>query len=114
MSNLDTSYLSTRVDIVRTYAILYTKEMIVWQSINIRIDDNLKKDAENLFNDLGLNMTTATTMFLKQCLYCHGLPFEVRMDPFYSATNQAHLRRAIADLDAGNGKAHELIEVEDE
>ena len=71
-------------------------------NINIRIDDNLKKDAENLFNDLGLNMTTATTMFLKQCLYCHGLP------------NQAHLRRAIADLDAGNGKAHELIEVEDE
>ena len=58
-------------------------------NINIRIDDNLKKDAENLFNDLGLNMTTATTMFLKQC-------------------------RAIADLDAGNGKAHELIEVEDE
>lgn len=53
-------------------------------NINIRIDDNLKKDAENLFNDLGLNMTTATTMFLKQCLYCHGLPFEVRMDPFYS------------------------------
>lgn len=83
-------------------------------NINIRIDDNLKKNAENLFNDLGLNMTTATTMFLKQCLYCHGLPFEVRMDPFYSATNQAHLRRAIADLDAGNGKAHELIEVEDE
>ena len=27
-------------------------------NINIRIDDNLKKDAENLFNDLGLNMTT--------------------------------------------------------
>ena len=45
-------------------------------NINIRIDDNLKKDAENLFNDLGLNMTTATTMFLKQCLYCHGLPFD--------------------------------------
>ena len=64
-------------------------------NINIRIDDNLKKDAENLFNDLGLNMTTATTMFLKQCLYCHGLPFEVRMDPFYSATNQAHLRGQI-------------------
>ena len=42
-------------------------------NINIRIDDNLKKDAENLFNDLGLNMTTATTMFLKQCLYCHAV-----------------------------------------
>ena len=83
-------------------------------NINIRIDDTLKKDAENLFNDLGLNMTTATTMFLKQCLLCHGLPFEVRMDPFFSATNLAHLHRAIADLEAGKGEAHELIEVEDE
>ena len=83
-------------------------------NINIRIDDTLKKAAENLFNDLGLNMTTATTMFLKQCLLCHGLPFEVRMDPFFSATNQAHLHRAIADLEAGKGEAHELIEVEDE
>lgn len=35
-------------------------------------------------------------------------------DPFYSATNQAHLRRAIADLDAGHGQEHELLEVEDE
>ena len=36
------------------------------------------------------------------------------MDPFFSATNQAHLHRAIADLEAGKGEAHELIEVEDE
>lgn len=83
-------------------------------NINIRIDDDLKKNAEILFNDLGLNMTTATTMFLKQCLLCHGLPFEVRIDPFYSAENQAHLRRAIADLDAGHGQEHKLIEVADE
>ena len=83
-------------------------------NINIRIDDDLKKNAEILFNDLGLNMTTATTMFLKQCLLCHGLPFEVRIDPFYSAENQAHLRRAIADLDAGHGQERKLIEVADE
>lgn len=82
-------------------------------NINIRIDDDLKKDAEALFNDLGLNMTTATTMFLKQCVYRHGLPFEVSMDPFYSATNQSHLRRAVAQLDAAGGTAHELTEVED-
>lgn len=82
-------------------------------NINIRIDDKLKKEAETLFNDLGLNMTTATTIFLKQCLLCHGLPFEVRMDPFYSAENQAHLRRAISDLEAGKGTVHQLIEVDD-
>ncbi len=82
-------------------------------NLNIRIDDKLKKDAETLFGDLGLNLTTATTMFLKQCLLCQGLPFEVRLDPFYSAQNQAHLRRAIAELDAGGGTAHPLCEVED-
>ena len=83
-------------------------------NINLRIDDTLKKDAENLFNDLGLNMTTATTMFLKQCIRCNGIPFDLRLDPFYSAENQARLRAAIKDLDAGNGQVHDLIEVDDE
>lgn len=79
-------------------------------NINVRIDDNLKRDAETLFDALGLNMTTATTMFLKQCVRHQGLPFDVRLDAFYSASNMAHLRRAIADLDAGGGEAHDLIE----
>ena len=83
-------------------------------NINMRIDDNLKHEAEALFDELGLNMTTATTIFYKQCLYHHGLPLEVKLDPFYSASNQAHLRRAIADLDAGKGEAHDVIETADE
>ena len=83
-------------------------------NINMRIDDNLKHEAEALFDELGLSMTAATTIFYKQCLYHHGLPFEVKLDPFYSASNQAHLRRAIADLDAGKGEAHDVIETADE
>ena len=47
-------------------------------NINIRIDDNLKKDSERLFNDLGLNMTTAIILFLKQCVLCQGIPFEIK------------------------------------
>ena len=50
-------------------------------NINIRIDDALKKKAETLFDDLGLNMTTATTMFLKQCIRCIGIPVDLRRDP---------------------------------
>ena len=34
-------------------------------NINVRVDENLKKDADELFSDLGLNMSTAITMFLK-------------------------------------------------
>lgn len=48
-------------------------------NINIRIDEDLKKNAETLFNDLGLNMTTAISLFLKQCVLCHGIPFELRL-----------------------------------
>lgn len=83
-------------------------------NLNMRIDDKLKREAEALFDELGLNMTTATTLFLRQCLLQQGLPFEVRLDPFYSAANQARLRRAIADLDAGHGQAHDLLEADDE
>ena len=34
-------------------------------NINVRVDAELKKEAEGLFNDLGLNMSSAITMFLK-------------------------------------------------
>lgn len=47
-------------------------------NINIRIDDNLKKEAETLFSDLGLNMTTAISLFLKQCVLRQGIPFEIK------------------------------------
>lgn len=56
-------------------------------NIDIRIDDNLRKNAESLLSDFGLSMATITTMLPKQCLYCHGLSFKIRMDPSYSATN---------------------------
>ena len=37
-------------------------------NINVRVDENLKKDADELFSDLGLNMSTAITMFLKSAV----------------------------------------------
>ncbi len=47
-------------------------------NINIRIDSNLKQEAERLFTDLGLNMTSAITMFLKTAVMREGIPFEVK------------------------------------
>ena len=83
-------------------------------SVTIRIDENLKKQVETLFDDMGLNMTTAITMFAKAVVRQNKIPFEITADPFYSEANQAHLRKAIADLEAGKGKVHELIEADDE
>lgn len=79
-------------------------------SITIRIDENLKKQAEAFFDEMGLNMTTAFTIFTKAVVRQHKIPFEISADPFYSEVNQAHLKKAISDLEAGKGKFHELLE----
>ncbi len=84
-------------------------------NVSIRMDDELKKQAENLFDDLGLNMTTAITIFIKQAIAYGGIPFEVRrLEPFFSDHNQQVLRRSIAQLDAGSGITHDTAEIADD
>ncbi len=49
-------------------------------STNICLDANLKKSCQELFADLGMDLTTAVTIFLKQSLRSQGLPFHVSRD----------------------------------
>lgn len=49
----------------------------------IRIDADIKKQATDLFNKLGLDMSGAVNLFLHQCVLRGGLPFNVEM-PRYS------------------------------
>ena len=58
-------------------------------TINIRVDAQLKKDAEELFNDLGLTMSTAIAMFLRSALNNDGIPFEVRRQQLNAETLEA-------------------------
>jgi DNA-damage-inducible protein J len=83
-------------------------------SITIRMDENLKRQAETLFAEIGMNMTTAFTIFAKTAVRQQRIPFELATDPFYSEANMERLRRGVAALNAGKGVEHELIEVEDE
>lgn len=83
-------------------------------NLNITVDDNLKKQAEVIFSELGINISTATTIFLKQVVRYNGIPFELRIDPFYSAENQARLLVAKERMEQTGGTVHELIEVDDD
>ena len=47
-------------------------------NFTIRIDPELKKAADEVFSDLGLNLTTAITLFLKASVRYDGIPFELR------------------------------------
>lgn len=48
----------------------------------IRIEEQLKKQSIELFNNLGIDMSSAITMFLKQCVLRNGLPFAVEMPQY--------------------------------
>lgn len=51
----------------------------------IRIDSQLKKQSSDLFKELGLDMSSAVNVFLKQCVLHSGLPFSVQMPTKYKS-----------------------------
>lgn len=48
-------------------------------NINIRTDREIKAAAEKIFDELGLNMTTAVNIFLRQTIRENGIPFELKL-----------------------------------
>ncbi len=62
-------------------------------NINVRVDSELKKSAESLFDDLGLSMSAAITMFLKSAVNYDGIPFEIKRTP------NAETRAALAEYE---------------
>lgn len=49
-------------------------------NLNIRTDKAIKDQAEIIFNELGLNMTTAINIFLKAVIRDQGIPFELKLE----------------------------------
>lgn len=46
-------------------------------NLSIRIDKETKRQAEELFGNLGMNISTAFNIFIKQSLRVRGIPFEI-------------------------------------
>lgn len=47
-------------------------------AINVNVPKEVKDESNNIFNNLGLNMSTAINMFLKRVIYERGIPFDVK------------------------------------
>jgi DNA-damage-inducible protein J len=80
-------------------------------NVTIRLDREVKEQAEKMFNDFGMNLSTAFSIFARQSLRQGKIPFEI-YDPFYSEKNQVRLARSIADAEAGKVAVHDIIEVD--
>jgi len=64
--------------------------------ITIRIDENTKKEAESVLDALGLNMTTAITVFLNKLIRVKGMPFDVTIEQDSPTKGRALQNQALA------------------
>ena len=62
-------------------------------NLNIRVDKDLKREAEAIFSELGLNLSTATNIFLRYSVRYGGIPFGLRIEK-----PNAETRAAIDDV----------------
>lgn len=49
-------------------------------NVSIRVEDDVKKKAELVLSKLGLNISTATNVFLRQVILHNGIPFPVELE----------------------------------
>lgn len=82
-------------------------------TLSIRVNSEDKKNFEDFCEQAGMNVSVAVNMFVKAVIREQKLPFEVKIDPFYSRENMERLEKSVQQLKDGNGTEHELIEAED-
>lgn len=81
-------------------------------TINVRIDENLKKQFENFCEETGLNISTAINIFVKTVVREHQIPFKIAVDPFYSKSNIKALKESIKQREEGKVIIKSMEELE--
>ena len=76
-------------------------------SMSIRLDSEVKEQAQQVFNNLGMDMTTAINIFLRQAIQYQGLPFDVRLD------ENRKLLEVLRDLNQNRNMSHSFESVSD-
>ncbi|MCL2376755.1 MAG: type II toxin-antitoxin system RelB/DinJ family antitoxin [Defluviitaleaceae bacterium] len=81
-------------------------------NLTIRIDEDIKREAEALFNKIGLNMSSAINVFFRQAIREQAIPFELRAyDAFYSSPEALEaLEEAKQLINDPNAKRYSNIE----
>ena len=83
-------------------------------TVSLRFDDEMKKQLDEMCDEMGMNLTTAITIFCTKVAQERRIPFEITADPdpFYSESNIRYLEKKMEDYRAGRLKLaeHELIE----
>lgn len=89
-------------------------------NISIRIDEDIKKDAEDLFARLGLNMSAAVNVFFRQAVTEQAIPFQIRAksaaeeknNQYFNDCNMKVLLDSVQQANSGNVIVKTLAELE--
>ena len=76
-------------------------------SMSIRLDSEVKEQAQQVFSNLGMDMTTAINIFLRQAIQYQGLPFDVRLD------ENRKLLEVLTDLDQNRNMSQSFESISD-
>ena len=82
-------------------------------TLQIRVDSDLRHEADEFFSRAGLDISSAVRLFLRQSVIRQRLPFDVvaeNPDPFFAEANQRVLAESIRSYERGEAKKRDLIE----
>ena len=82
------------------------------KQVTVRMDEDLKKETQQTLKKMGLDFSTAITLFSKAVVQQQRIPFEITADPFYSEKNQAILKESIAQLEKGETVSKSIDDLE--
>lgn len=84
-------------------------------NVNIRMDEDLKKQFDDFCQNTGMTMTTAICIFVKKVVAEQKIPFEITAnDPIYSPESVANIKAISKEMDEGKYYELDLDEVGDE
>ena len=95
------------------------KENEKMTNLTIRLDEDIKQDAENLFEELGLSMSGAINLFIRQAIRERAIPFQIqaktqeeRYHEYFNPHNAHILKESIDELNKGKGIIKTVDELE--
>ncbi len=83
-------------------------------TVSLRFDDQMKKELDEMCDDMGMNLTTFFMIYAKKALRERRIPFEIAapVDPFFTESNMERLRHADEQLKDGKVVVKSMAELE--
>ena len=83
-------------------------------TISLRLDDDMKKELDEMCAEMGMNITTFFMIYAKKALRDRKIPFEITapVEPFYSVKNLAQIQKADQQVKRGRVVVKTMEELE--